>query len=125
MAKDTPLAGVCVLLAEDNAIQAFDLKRLMRNAGAEVVGPAKTGADALAFAKTGNYTCALLDVILGREYVFPAARVLRERGTPIIFYTGSFVESIRRDWPEALVVAKPAPPHLLLEAIRAACALNR
>jgi DNA-binding response OmpR family regulator len=124
MPEDTPLVSVRVLLAEDNAIQALELKLLLEYAGAEVFGPAKTVADVLALIKNGKYTCAILDVILGRQYVFPAARLLRERGTPIIFYTGSFAESIRRDWPNAQVVMKPAPPHLLLDAIRAACAVN-
>lgn len=122
MPKYTPLAGARILIAEDNAIQALDLKLLLENAGAEVIGPAKTVADVLALIKTPGLTCAVLDVVLRREYVFPAARVLSKQGTAIVFYTGTFLESIRRDWPAVQVVAKPAPPELVLEAIRDACA---
>ncbi len=121
MPKDTPLAGARILLAEDNAIQAFDLTLFLQDAGAEVIGPAKTVGGALDLTKTANLTCAVLDVILGREFVFPVARVLRKNGTPIIFYTGTFLEGISRDWPGAQVVAKPAPNEVLLQAIRAAC----
>lgn len=118
MLKDTPLAGARVLVAEDNAIQAFDLRLLLLNAGVEVIGPAKTVAEVLTVAKTANLNCALLDVVLRHEYVFPAARALSKQGIPIIFYTGAFLESIKRDWPTAQVVAKPAPAELLLQAIR-------
>jgi CheY-like chemotaxis protein len=120
MPKHKPLAGARILVAEDNAIQALDLKLLLENAGAEVIGPAKTVAEVLALVRTPNLTCAVLDVVLRHEYVFPAARVLSKQGTAIIFYTGTFLESIRRDWPAAQVVAKPAPPELLL---RATCAV--
>ena len=125
MPKDTPLAGARILVAEDNAIQALDLKLLLQSAGAEVIGPAKTVAEVQALAKAPNLTYAVLDVLLRHEYVFPAARVLQDGGVAIIFHTGTFVESIRRDWPVAQVVAKPAPPEALLQAIRAAaCAVG-
>ncbi len=122
MPKNIPLAGARILLAEDNSIQALDLTLALKKARAEVVGPAKTLTEFLALTKTANLTCAVLDVMLGHEYVFPAARVLKEQGTPIVFYTGTFVECIRRDWPDAQVVAKPASPELLVEAIRLVCA---
>ena len=73
------LLGSRVLVAEDDVILALDMERSLRDAGAEIFGPAKTEADATALARTAPLTCAVLDVNLGCELVFPVAHVLRER----------------------------------------------
>ncbi len=66
-------------------------------------------------------TCAVLDVNLGCELVFPAARVLEERCISTIFCTGySDLHGLQRDWPDAQVLAKPVSPQTLIRAIRAA-----
>ncbi len=117
-----PLLGTRVLIAEDNAIQAYDLKRSLEDAGAEVVGPARTVAEVLALARPPALTCAVLDVILGRNPVFPAAKALQERGINIIFHTGSNdVQALIRGWPEAHIVTKPASSELLMQAVCEAC----
>ncbi len=120
--QDRPLIGARILVAEDNALQAFDLMTLLKDAGAEIVGPAKTVADVLALAGTEALCCALLDVYLRREPVFPAAKALRERGVRLVFYTGGAdLDSLRREWPDARIISKPASPDLLLNTIAAGC----
>lgn len=84
-----PLLGYRVLVAEDNIILALDMKRLLKNAGANVFGPAKTVEAAADLAKTAPLTCAILDVNLGSHLVFPAAHILRERDIGTIFCTGT------------------------------------
>lgn len=122
MPTNQPLEGSRILIVEDSAIQALDLKLALQDAGAEVIGPARSPAEAVALAGANFLTCAILDVILRREPVFSAAEVLRRRGVKIVFHTGSSdVQALRRDWPEAQIVAKPAPMELLLEAVRTAC----
>ena len=83
-----PLHGARILVAEDDAILAYDLQNLLRDAGAVILGPARTLADTLAFARSAELSCAVLDVNLRGEVVFPAARVLKERGVSIVFHTG-------------------------------------
>ena len=118
MPQDKPLSGARILIAEDNAIQAFDLKTSLEKAGAEVIGPAGTLAQALALAESAPLTCAVLDIILRRESVFPAAQLLKERGMPMIYLTGSSdLASLRRNWPQAQIVTKPASVELLVQAI--------
>jgi len=126
MANERPLRGARILLAEDNAVQAFDLKALLEGAGAEIVGPARTVAEVLALAASASLTCAVLDVILRREQVFPAVQMLRQRGAAIIFYTGSSdAHSLGREWPAAHIIMKPASAELLIEAVRSACTVQK
>jgi hypothetical protein len=55
--------------------------------------------------------------------VFPAARILRDKGAGIVFYTGHHdPEGLKQDWPQAHVLLKPAPLHLLMRAVIEACA---
>lgn len=120
---DQPLQGARILIAEDDAILAFDLGIVLRKAGALIVGPALTLAHTFALAKTVPVSAAVLDVSLRDEEVFPAACALQSRGAGIVFYTGyAAVEQLRRDWPGAQVLTKPAAPRVLVEAVRQALA---
>ena len=116
-AKCQLLAGSRVLVAEDDVILALDMERSLRDVGAEIFGPAKTAADATALARTAPLTCAVLDVNLGCELVFPAAHVLRERGINTIFCTGYDVHVLQQDWPNAQVLSKPVSSQRLIRAI--------
>jgi CheY-like chemotaxis protein len=117
-----PLRGARILVAEDNALLAFDMASLLKKAGAEVLGPATTLRATLAFAKEAVLNCAVLDVNLGRDTVFSAARVLKERGVRMIFHTGHGEwEMLQQEWPGAQVLTKPAPSSLLIRAVCEAC----
>jgi len=117
--EDRPLQGARILVAEDDAILAFDLGITLQRAGAKILGPTLTLAHTLTLAQTAPLSAAVLDVSLRDEDVFPAAEALKERGVGIVFYTGyAGVESLRRDWPEAQVLTKPTPTRLLIQAVR-------
>ena len=120
-AEAEPLLGYRVLVAEDDSIIALDMELFLRNAGAEVFGPVKTTAAAVALAKTAPLICAVLDVNLGSDLVFPAAHFLRERDIKTIFCTGySDPESLSKDWPDAQVLVKPVQSHHLIRAVKRA-----
>lgn len=122
MPQDRPLQGQRILIAEDSAIQALDLKTILEHAGAEVFGPAKTVAEVFALASPIAIDCAVLDVILRKERVLPAAQALKERGIAIVFCTGSAeLGGLSGEWPDAEVLSKPVSSQRLLEAVRAAC----
>jgi DNA-binding response OmpR family regulator len=122
LVKGKPLRGARVLVAEDEPILAFDITRTLMNAGATVIGPALSVERALELALAARLTCGVLDVRLRDGLVFPAAHVLRRKGAGIVFHTGqSDPEALKREWPEAEVLLKPAPLRLLIPAIRAAC----
>lgn len=83
------LRGRRVLVVEDEYMLAEDLRCELEGAGAAVLGPVPSVADALALLARGPPPdAAILDVNLGGEMVFPVAEALRERGVPFVFATG-------------------------------------
>jgi ActR/RegA family two-component response regulator len=117
--EDRPLHGARILIAEDDAILAFDLGITLQKAGAKILGPALTLAHTLSLAETAAMSAAVLDVSLRDEEVFPAAHALKERGVGIVFYTGyAAVDALKREWPSAQVLTKPTPARLLIQAVQ-------
>jgi CheY-like chemotaxis protein len=88
MADAQPLAGLRILIAEDNLLVAMQLEDSVRRLGGLPVGPVARLALVLEIARGDHLDGALLDVDLRGELVFPAADVLVMRGIPIIFATG-------------------------------------
>ncbi len=64
----------------------------LRDAGAEVVGPAPSVDDALRLVETiaanGGISAAVLDINLGGQHVAPVADRLAALGVPFLFATG-------------------------------------
>jgi two-component sensor histidine kinase/CheY-like chemotaxis protein len=79
-----------VLVAEDEALLALELETGLRELGCEVVGPARSLAEAQRLAETEpRLAAAVLDVNLGGgELVFPVADALAARGIPYLLATG-------------------------------------
>ncbi|MGH6955593.1 MAG: response regulator [Caulobacteraceae bacterium] len=114
------LRGRMVLVVEDEPIVALELEAILADEGATVVGPVNDLAEGLRLAEAAGISAALLDVRLGRQTVAPLARALEMRGIPFIFYTGQGeADDVRREWPAALFIAKPAPARSLVAAVQA------
>lgn len=119
---DKPLMGIRVLVVEDDAILAFDMVCCLRDAGAEILGPAGSLKRALAMSQEKPLSCGVFDVSLHGELAFPAAEVLREKHAGIVFYTGDAdTDRLRREWPDAQVLSKPAPFSQIIRAVSAVC----
>ncbi len=73
-------AGKKVLVAEDDYFIAKGLVRHLAQAGAAVVGPVPTVADALAAVEGGGIDAAVLDINLRGDLVYPVADALLARG---------------------------------------------
>jgi CheY-like chemotaxis protein len=86
--EDHALAGVSVLLAEDEPIVQMELASSLERAGARVVGPVSTLGAAITFAKSEDIDAAVLDVNLNGQSVGAAAEILHARGVPMVFTTG-------------------------------------
>lgn len=83
------LAGKRVLLVEDEYMIADDMRRLLERAGAHVIGPVATVAQALALLDlTDELDLAVLDLNLGGEKAFAIADRLRDRRVHFVFTTG-------------------------------------
>lgn len=81
------LAGLRILVVEDEPLVAMLIEDLLLELGCKVIGPAATVAQALALADTGP-DAALLDVNLGTEQSYPVADRLAADGVPFAFVTG-------------------------------------
>jgi len=64
------------------------IEDMLGDLGCTVVGPASRIEEAFELAKTAEIDCAVLDVNLGGQPIFPLADVLREKGAPFAFATG-------------------------------------
>jgi DNA-binding response OmpR family regulator len=112
------LSGARVLVVEDEAIIGFELQASLTDAGAQVIGPSLSLAEAFALASRENLSAAVLDIRLGRETIGPVARQLAARGIPFLFYTGQVeTDSIRAEWPHCKIMSKPAPVRALVRAV--------
>ena len=118
MTRPGELKGVRVLVAEDEAIIAFELEAFLTEAGAEVVGPTYSLGDAMNLAEGEGLAAAVLDIRLGEDTIAPVARLLTERGIPFLFYSGQIDnDPILAEWPTSTLVPKPASPRVVIHAL--------
>lgn len=108
MAMDNgTLAGLRVLVVEDDAMLAMALEMALVDLGCDVVGLASSLRDAVPLAREAAIDGAILDVNLAGERVDPIADILAARNIPFVFATGYGNAGLRdcdRDRP---VLQKP------------------
>ncbi|USF28171.1 Sensor histidine kinase RcsC [Firmicutes bacterium ASF500] len=73
------IAGMRVLLVEDNEINCEIVEYILRDAGVEVVtaGDGKAAVDAFTAARPGTFDCVLMDLMMPVMSGYEAARVIR------------------------------------------------
>lgn len=107
-----------ILLAEDEYFIVQDMARAFAEAGAAVVGPAATVADALRLvAAAGKLDGAVLDINLQGEMIYPVADALVTRGVPFVFATGYDREDIPERFSQYLRCEKPVQPDKIAKAL--------
>jgi CheY-like chemotaxis protein len=84
----TELAGLTILVVEDNFLVAESVRELLEEGGCHVVGPIARVGQAMRRARETELDGAILDINLAGEFCFPLAHQLREAGVPFIFLTG-------------------------------------
>ncbi|WP_340644275.1 response regulator [Phenylobacterium sp.] len=82
------LAGLRVLVVEDEMMVSMLIEDMLTDLGCIVVGPAARLDEAMALTESEEIDCAVLDVNLGGQPIFPLADVLRSKGAPFAFATG-------------------------------------
>lgn len=119
-AADAPkgvLAGRRVLVVEDEYFVADDIARTLERAGAEVVGPAPTLADALAHLDRGRIAAAVLDLNLRGEMAWPIVDTLAARGVPFVLATGYDQAAVPVAYRGIPLWEKPFNPENLVRAL--------
>lgn len=117
------LTGKRILVVEDEVLISMLVEDELRDAGAEVVGPAASVDDALrlveACAADGGISAAVLDVNLDGRHVAPVADRLAALGVPFLFATGYGETCDKGRHGTAPMMEKPFGTDLLVAAVAA------
>jgi DNA-binding response OmpR family regulator len=116
------LAGLRVLVVEDDYFIADEICTTLRNSGAEVLGPASDIEQGLDMVKRHHIDCAVLDINLHGRLAFNLASELQQRGTPSIFATGYDSSVVPGSFSSSVRLEKPVNLSALLQAVQSACA---
>ena len=82
------LKGLRLLIAEDEFLLAIMLEQDLQSCGCSTLGPFGGLAQATQAARDEPFDCAILDVNLNGEAVFPLADELVARAVPFVFLSG-------------------------------------
>lgn len=92
-----------VLIVEDEYIVGFEISYTLGELGYETLGPAPSGEEALALAKSAQPDVVLMDIVLkgNMDGIEAAQAIMRSQGTPVVFATAS---SERRTYDRAMAL---------------------
>jgi AmiR/NasT family two-component response regulator len=113
------LDGWKVLVVEDEPLEAMDYCDRLSEAGAEVVGPFGSVADAIDCARSAPIDVALLDYALADQNSEKLQSTLEGRHIPFIVLTGYPRVLVRRG-DNQTILSKPISANLLCMTIKAA-----
>ena len=117
----TRLSERRVLVVEDEALVAMLVEDALLDAGASVIGPAATVAEALALLERETPDAAVLDLNLAGETSTPVADALAARGVPFVVATGYGADGLPPGHASVPVLAKPYDPDDLTAALDRLC----
>lgn len=101
------LAGLRVMVVEDEGMVALLTESMLEELGCDVVVSAASLGEAVTAATDETLDFALLDVNLDGQLVFPVAEILRTRGVPFVFSTGYGRIGLPEAFKECDVLGKP------------------
>jgi DNA-binding NtrC family response regulator len=111
------LSHARILVVEDEMFIALELSDAIEAAQGEVVGPAKSVAEAIQVIDHDGIDAAILDRTLLDGKVTPVAAMLIERAIPFIFYSGSSPELLKDEFPAIKSFPKPTASEQLVQAL--------
>ncbi len=111
------IAGVKVLIVEDETIIAMAAEDMVEDMGATVHATAPALAEALAEVARGGFDIALLDINLNGVRSMPCAAALKAAGVPFLFTTGYGLGGPDPEFADVPVVAKPYRAGQIADAI--------
>jgi len=123
MADEVRLAGVRVLIVEDDALAALFARGMLEELGCVAAGVARSVAEALeAVGRAESLDCVMLDVRLGQDLSSEIATELIKKDVPFIICSGYDIKLPGLDIP---VVDKPYTIQILGNALRQALSRPR
>jgi CheY-like chemotaxis protein len=101
------LAGVRVLVVEDDSLICMLIEEFLDTLGCEVVATAAQLEEGLTKANTTAIDVAALDVNLQGQLSFPIALALKGRAIPFIFATGNGMSGVPEKFTSVPLLSKP------------------
>jgi DNA-binding LytR/AlgR family response regulator len=115
------LAGLRILIVEDEFLLAMELEMLVQQRGCMVLGPVSSVGQALSVLDGEQPDVALLDVNLKGERATPVAAALHARGVPFVLITGySRLQLSEPELRDAPRIDKPVNCRALRRAVAVA-----
>jgi DNA-binding response OmpR family regulator len=111
------LDGHPVLVVENEYYVAVDAASMLRDAGAEVMGPCPDIEAANAVIARRRPDAAVLDINLGDGPSFELAQSLMTRGIPFVFVSGYDAEIIPEQFDGVTRLIKPVDERQLVAAV--------
>jgi len=111
------LAGLSVLVVEDEAFIAFALKTYLEEAGAKEVVTAGSLAETAQKLTEGRFDAAIVDVRLPDGEAYDMAASLIEQDVSVVIHSGHATSERNGQLAGAVFCAKPATPDELLKAV--------
>jgi DNA-binding NtrC family response regulator len=112
------LSGARILVVEDDFLISTELDMILADAGATVVGPCRTLAQAEHVIEGNHISAAILDFRIGETTSLPVAAELNRHGIPFVFFTGQTnTRQIENACPGAKVISKPFQRRTIVAAL--------
>jgi DNA-binding response OmpR family regulator len=103
--EGSQLAGLTILVVEDEPLVALEIADALTARGAHVVAASRV-ADAVSSIALHRIDAAVLDINLGGEDCSVLCQHLSQRHIPFVFYTG--YATALEGWNNVPMIAKPA-----------------
>jgi CheY-like chemotaxis protein len=113
------LAGVRVLVVEDEMMVAMLLEDMLSDIGCTPVGPARTVKSALKLIEQAGFDIAILDLNLSGDETYPIADVLAARAIPFAFASGYVSSGLRQEYRRIPFLQKPFQQRELAQILAA------
>ena len=112
------LNGARILVVEDDFLISTELDMILADAGATVVGPCRTLAQAEHIIEDQQISAAILDFRVGNATTLTVAAQLNRHGIPFVFFTGQTnAAQIENACPGAKVISKPFQRRTIVAAL--------
>lgn len=96
-----------ILVVEDEYLIRMLLEDMLTDLGYGIAGAVGTIAEASELAASADIQCAILDVNLAGQEVYPVAGILAKRGLPFVFVTGYGEGSLAGPYRDRPALQKP------------------
>jgi CheY-like chemotaxis protein len=115
---DAPIHSPKVFIVEDETLVAMLIEDMLEDLGYTTSFHASSLDDGVAYARTGDFDVAILDINIIGGTSFPIAAALSHRGIPFTFCSGYGRLGVPAAWMDQHCVAKPFSAEQLDAALR-------